>query len=205
MDTATACFRNGHRHIRRLLEVFSYQLNAFEHGWLPNVSLMSDVVSCLDRYAGTGSEAYESRLLDRLAESDRRFAPARLVLTTEHGMIHELGERCLAILRGIDRGVLFARSELLLPAQRFQSAYRAHLRREERYLRLHPCRIEYSLARIAAEQLSLPEQPIRDFPDLHHRITQAMTRWGIDHSGQLLCSACAADAEFEDARVVVRP
>src|SRR5699024_6644918 len=72
---------------------------------------------------------------------------------------------------------LFARAELLRPGRRFLSAYRAHLQREEYYLRLRSRDPGYSASSFKVHRPPLPQEPISQFPHLQERITQAMSTW----------------------------
>lgn len=191
MDTAVNRYRAVHRNARRLLDVLANQLRAFEHGKTPDMLLMRDILDCLNRYAAIGDNAYEGELIDALTRADSRFAPARLVLTTEHAAITELGQRCLALLEDMIGGVVVSRSELLTPGQRFLRIYQDHLRRERSYLQRH----RRKTGRAVTENLRqpLPDDPIREFTDLCDRITQATTRPETDEFGLSVCGACGTD------------
>lgn len=194
MDTAVNRYRAGHHNARRLLDVLANQLRAFEHGRTPDMLLMRDILDCLNRYAAIGDGAYESGLIDALTRADGRFAPARLVLTTEHEAITEIGQRCLALLEDMIGGVMISRSELLTPGRRYLRIYQDHLRRERSYLQRYRHRHETGDA--VAKRLSqpLPEDPIGEFTDLCERITQATTRLETDEFGLSVCAACGTDA-----------
>lgn len=192
MDTAVNRFRAGHYNARRLLDVLANQLRAFEQGKTPDMLLMRDILDCLNRYAATGDNAYESGLMDALTQADGRFAPARLVLTTEHEAITELGERCLALLEDMISGIVHPRLELLTPGQRYLQIYRTHLRREWAYLQRHRREIGASVAPPPSQ--SLPEDPIGEFANLCERITQATAHLETDEFGLAVCAACGTDA-----------
>lgn len=189
MDTAVNRYRTGHHNARRLLDVLANQLRAFEQSRTPDMLLMRDIFDCLNRYAAIGDDAYESGLIDALTRADARFAPARLVLTTEHAAITEVGQRCLALLEDMIGGVMVSRSELLTPGRRYLQIYQYHLRREQSYLQRH--RHETG-GNAVAERLSqpLPEDPMEEFTDLCERITQATTRLETDEFGLSVCAAC---------------
>lgn len=190
MDTTISRFRVGHRNANRLLNVFTRQLGAFEHGRTPDMLLVRDIVDCLNRYAAAGSRALETALIDDLTHADGDFAATRLVLTTEHGVITELGKHCLDRIEDIIAGTLLTRSKLLTPAQRYVRMYRNHLRRERLYLRRH----ERGTVGEGKRRRQLPAEPLADFPDLRDRIARATAWRSFDESGQPVCPACAVDA-----------
>ncbi|MCO6441745.1 MAG: hypothetical protein J5I81_11785 [Nitrococcus mobilis] len=190
MKTAINRFQAGHCNVQRLLDVFSNQLHAFERGRTPSMLLMHDIVDCLNRYAAIGDDAYEGELIDALTQADDRFAPARLVLTTEHEVIIELGERCLALIEDMVGSIVVSRSALLTPARRYLRIYQEHLKRERSYLQRH--RRESTDAAI----VGYPHQPdpMEEFTDLCKRITQATAYLETDEFGLAVCAACGSDA-----------
>lgn len=192
MDTAVNRYRTGHHNARRLLEVLANQLRAFEQGRTPDMLLMRDILDCLNRYAAIGDGAYESGLIDALTRADGRFAPARLVLTTEHEAITEVGQRCLALLEDMIAGVMIPRSDLLTPGRRYLRIYQDHLRRERSYLQRHRHEISDTVAECLPQPL--PEDPIGEFTDLCERITQATAQLETDEFGLSVCAACGTDA-----------
>lgn len=193
MSTTITRFRAGHRNLHRLLNVFARQLRAFEQGRTPDLGLMRDIIDYLNRYAAVGDEAYEGRLIDELARSNAHFAPARLVLTTEHEAITDLGKHCLALTEDIIGGALLARPRLLIPARRYLRMYRAHLRRERLYLLRHRRETGDVLAGHLRQPL-LPVGPLGEYPDLHDRVRQATATRATDELGQPVCPACTVDA-----------
>lgn len=192
MDTIANRYRVGHHNARRLLGVLANQLRAFEHGRTPDLLLMRDILDCLNRYVAISDGAYESRLIDALTRADDHFAPARLVLTTEHEAITEIGQRCLALLEDMIGGIVVPRSELLTPGQRYLRIYQDHLRRERSYLKRHRNEIDETIATHLRQPL--PEDPIGEFKDLCERITQAAAHWETDEFGLSVCPACGTDA-----------
>lgn len=193
MDATSSHFHGGHRNATRLLNVFTRQLRAFERGRTPDMLLLRDIVDCLNRYTAIERDAFEATLIADLTRADNHFAPARLVLTTEHGAINELGRRCLEHIESIIDGALLPRPELVVPARRYLQMYRNHLRRERLYLRRHDR--DFAGGHGWLHQPHLPRDPLDEYPNLRHHITQATAPRSTDESGQPLCPACAADAE----------
>lgn len=193
MDTVINRFRTGHRNAHHLLEVFANQLHAFEQGRTPDMLLMRDIVDYLNRYAGIGDDAYEGELIDALARADNRFASARLVLTTEHAAISELGGRCQRLIEDMVSGIVHSRTELLAPGRRYLQKYQAHLRREQSYLHQHGGDIG---AAAATQHLHQPllQDPMTEFTDLCERVTQATAYPATDEFGLSVCPACGTDA-----------
>lgn len=192
MDSPVSRYRVAHHNARRLLDVFANQLHAFEQGRMPDMLLMRDIFACLNRYVAIGDNTYESELIEALTQTDNCFAPARLVLTTEHAAITELGRRCLALIEDMLDGVMVSRSELLTPGKRYLRIYRAHLKREQSYIQRYQCETEGSAAGYFAQ--SLPEEPIEEFTDLCERITQAVKQLETDDFGLSVCAACGTDS-----------
>ncbi|EAR21179.1 hypothetical protein [Nitrococcus mobilis] len=193
MSTAIDRFQAGQRNVQRLLDVFSNQLRAFARGRTPDMLLMHDIVDCLNRYAAIGDDAYEGELIDALTQADDRFAPARLVLTTEHEAIIELGERCLALIEDMIGSIVVSRSALLTPARRYLRIYQEHLRRERSYLQRHRHRSTDDTAPDRPYR-PLPRDPLEEFTDLCERITQTVEHLETDEFGLSVCAACGSDA-----------
>ncbi|MDN5849042.1 MAG: hypothetical protein L0H63_05305 [Nitrococcus sp.] len=191
MDTVINRFRSGHDNAHHLLDVFAYQLRAFEHGRTPDMLLMRDILDCLNRYAAIGEDAYEGELIDALTRANGDFASARLVLTTEHAAITELGRRCLGLIEDMVGGIVYSRSELLIPGQRYVRIYQAHLRRERAYLHQHRDTNSGTAAQYVYQPL--PKDPMAEFTDLSERITQATTHLATDEFGLSVCAACGTD------------
>lgn len=193
MNTAINRFQAGHRNVQRLLDVFSNQLDAFARGRTPDMLLMHDIVDCLNRYAAIGDDAYEGELIDALTQADDRFAPARLVLTTEHEVIIELGERCLALIEDMVGSIVVSRSALLTPALRYLRIYQEHLKRERSYLRRYR-RGSTGDTTLNQPSRPLPRDPMKEFTDLCQRITQTAAYLETDEFGLSVCAACGSDA-----------
>ncbi|MDN5869385.1 MAG: hypothetical protein L0H73_01480 [Nitrococcus sp.] len=193
MDNVIDRFRTGHHNAHHLLDVFANQLRAFEHGRMPDMLLMRDIVDCLNRYAAIGEDAYEGELIDALTRADGRFASARLVLTTEHAAITELGGRCQRLIEDMIGGIVHSRTELLAPGWRYLRRYQAHLSRERSYLHNHR---RDSGAAGPAQHLhqSLPKDPLTEFTDLCNRVTHATAHLATDEFGLSVCAACGTDA-----------
>ncbi|WP_435101402.1 hypothetical protein [Arhodomonas sp. AD133] len=191
MSTAIYDFRTGLSHLDQLLDVLRRQLIAFEQGRTPDMLLMHDIIDCLNRYTTVSEQGWEGELLDDLARADYRFGPARVVLTTEHDTLTQLGTHCLAVVEDIIAGAVITRPELATPVRHYIRLLRTHLRRERAYLRGHraassglPARRHRPLRR---------QQPVEAFADLQDRIRQARATRQRDTTGTPVCAACAID------------
>jgi len=180
----------GHRHLDRLLNVLQRQLDAFEHGLTPDMALMRDLIDCLNRYA----VADEGELIDEMAREDDRFAPARVVLTTEHQILAGLGERCLAVLDDITDDRIVTRSTLTIPMRRLIRLFRAHIEREHGYVCRHRATGLAGVRSGSHRGRRRQQQALaQTFSDLQDRMRRATATTRRDSSGTLVCRACAVE------------
>jgi len=176
----------GHRHLRRLLAMLDRQADAFQRGRTPDVALMRDVIDCLNRYV----EAGEGKLVDQMALENDRFAPARVVLTTEHQILVGLGEHCLTVLDDVIDGQIVARATLTNPTRRLIRLFRAHLAREHGYVRRYQPGCLAGVQNGSRRTVREHRASMEILGDLRDRIRQAAAKTHKGLSGALVCPAC---------------
>lgn len=193
MDAAGYPLQAGHHNMRRLLDVFSSQLHAFEHGRTPDLLLMHDILDCLNRYVAISDGVAQDGSNDALSEADASVAPARLVLNADQEAIGELGERCLALIEDMIGGVVVSRSELLTPGRRYLRLFQDHLRREQAYLQRY--RRETSDGPLLDSLCQpRPGDPRGEFMNLCKRILEVTAQLKSDEFGLSVCAACGIAA-----------
>ena len=165
-----------HNNMRRLLDVFSSQLHAFEHACTPDLLSMHDILDCLNRY---------------LAISDA--TPARLVPGAGQATIGELGERCLAHIEDMLGGIVVSRSQLLAPGRRYLQLFEDRLRRERTILGRHGGETDDAL-RIDPLGQPGPEDPMGEFTTLCKRLLEVTAQLETDEFGLTVCAACGSAA-----------
>ena len=166
----------AHDNMRRLLDVFSGQLHAFEHARTPDLQLMHEILDCLNRYLAI-SEA----------------APARLVPGAGQATIGELGDRCLAQIEDMIGGVVVPRSQLLAPGRRYLQLFEDKLIRERASLPRPGDETDNDL-QIDAFRQTGREDPMGEFTSLCKRILEVTAQLETDEFGFAVCAACGTTA-----------
>lgn len=193
MDAAGYRLQAAHHNMRRLRDVFSSQLHAFEHGRTLDLLLMHDVLDCLNHYVAISDSAYRDGLGNALG-GDGGDTPARLVPNADQEAIGGLGERCLALIEDMIGGVVVSRSMLLTPGRRYLQLFENHLRGERAFLQRHRGETSDDTPIDSLCPPRADDPPMGEFTKRCKRLLEVTAQLETDECGLSVCAACGIAA-----------